>query len=160
MQMLAQKGMTDELVKVRNKQKEAMYDRAIASSFGALKAKDPRTVQSMKPEDWDKVSQADMQGMKPGALAAGATASVTFRQNLESAMDDPIQAQYFNATAISEALKGAEVSSSTTGSTPRTGDDAPITAEPTPGTDGETITHEGIEYVAQENGFFIQKPKK
>jgi hypothetical protein len=152
MQMLAQKGMTDELVKVRNslggnKQKEAMYDRAIASSFGALKAKDPRTVQSMKPEDWDKVSQADMQGMKPGALAAGAT-------------DDPIQAQYFNATAISEALKGAEVSSSTTGSTPRTGDDAPITAEPTPGTDGETITHEGIEYVAQENGFFIQKPKK
>ena len=88
---------------VRNDPKKlAAYSKAVASNFGALKAKHPEAVQDMDIPDpktgeigWDSVKQADMQVMKDGALREGASKSNAFRQTLATAMQDPEQERHF-----------------------------------------------------------------
>jgi hypothetical protein len=105
--MLAGKNDAVTLAKVRNgfkgdASKMAAYNKAIASNYGALKAKHPGAVQDMDSKAWSGVKQAEMQGMKDAALDEGVAASSDFRLTLTTAMQDSEQERHFTREMYSK----------------------------------------------------------
>jgi hypothetical protein len=123
LERLAAMGSTNDLVKLRQKAIDsghlAEYDKAVASNFGSLKAKDLRSVFSGEAlaSKFNEVSQADLHSMSDKAIVAGAAADGNFKSAVQAAVKDPEQQRYFSQS-IRDQFGGTGGTSAPTGSTP------------------------------------------